>query len=83
MSKKDTAETPKKGKGLFNKLIFGIVLLGAGGGTAFGLMASGRTAIVARPFGGILASARILSACSAPTSSSTRPPGPRLIGPSR
>jgi flagellar FliL protein len=41
VSKKDTAETPKKGKGLFKKLIFGIVLLGAGGGTVFGLMASG------------------------------------------
>ncbi|BBC72149.1 flagellar basal body-associated protein FliL [Altererythrobacter sp. B11] len=32
---------PKKGKGLVTKLLFGLVLLGAGGGGAFGLMAAG------------------------------------------
>lgn len=41
MSKKDKADTPPKGKGLLKKLIFGVLLLGAGGGTAFGLIASG------------------------------------------
>lgn len=41
MSKKDKADAPPKGKGLFKKLIFGVLLLGAGGGAVFGLMASG------------------------------------------
>ncbi len=41
MSKKDTADTPRKRKGFLRMLIFGILLLGAGAGTVFGLMASG------------------------------------------
>lgn len=38
---KGKADTPKKGKGLIAKAILGIVLLGAGGGGVFGLMAAG------------------------------------------
>ncbi len=44
MSKDDSEEgkePKKKGKGLIGKLIFGLVLLGAGGGGAFGLMQAG------------------------------------------
>jgi len=41
MSKKETAEKPKKGKGLVLKLLLGMVLVGAGGGGAYALVASG------------------------------------------
>ncbi|HEY6816323.1 MAG TPA: flagellar basal body-associated FliL family protein [Croceibacterium sp.] len=41
MSKKDTGEKPKKGKRLMLKLLVGIVLVGAGGGGAYALLASG------------------------------------------
>jgi flagellar FliL protein len=41
VSKKDKADAPRKGKGLFKVLIFGMLLLGAGGGAVFALMASG------------------------------------------
>jgi flagellar FliL protein len=40
-SKKDTGDKPKKGKGLMLKLMLGVVLIGAGGGGAYALMASG------------------------------------------
>lgn len=38
---KGTDDKPKKGKGLITKIMLGVVLLGAGGGGAFGLMAAG------------------------------------------
>ena len=41
MSKKDTGDKPKKGKGLMFKLILVLVLLGAGGGGAYAVLASG------------------------------------------
>ena len=41
MSKKDSADKPKKGKGLMLKLVLGVVLVGAGGGGAYALFASG------------------------------------------
>jgi len=41
MSKKDTTDKPKKGKGLMLKLVLGLVLVGAGGGGAYALVASG------------------------------------------
>lgn len=42
MSKnKDASEKPKKGKGFMKMLLAGVVLAGAGGGTAFGLMYAG------------------------------------------
>lgn len=41
MSKKDTGDKPKKGKGLMLKLVLGLVLVGAGGGGAYALLASG------------------------------------------
>lgn len=41
MSKKETADKPKKGKGLMIKLVLGLVLVGAGGGGAYALFASG------------------------------------------
>ncbi len=41
MSKKDKVDAPRKGKRLFKILIFGVLLLVAGGGAAFGLMAAG------------------------------------------
>jgi flagellar FliL protein len=41
MSKKDTGDKPKKSKGLMFKLILGLVLVGAGGGGAYALLASG------------------------------------------
>jgi len=41
MSKKDTGEKPKKGKGLMLKAVLGLVLVGAGGGGAYALVASG------------------------------------------
>lgn len=40
--KNDKSDEPKKkGRGLFKMLLMGVVLLGAGGGTVFGLMAAG------------------------------------------
>lgn len=39
--KKDTEDKPKKGKGLMFKLLLGVVLIGAGGGGAYALIASG------------------------------------------
>src|SRR5690606_1120185 len=42
MSKKETDETPKKkGKGILLKLAIGLTLVGAGGGGAYALVASG------------------------------------------
>jgi len=42
MSKKETDETPKKkGKGILPKLAIGLTLVGAGGGGAYALVASG------------------------------------------
>ena len=42
MSKKPTEDQPKKkGKGLLFKLVMGLVLIGAGGGGAYALVASG------------------------------------------
>lgn len=41
MSKKEAAEKPKKRKGLMVKLLLGLVLIGAGGGGAYALVASG------------------------------------------
>ena len=41
MSKKETADKPKKGKGLVLKLLLGLVLVGAGGGGAYAMFASG------------------------------------------
>ena len=41
MSKKETADKPKKGKGLIVKLLLGVVLVGAGGGGAYAMLASG------------------------------------------
>jgi flagellar FliL protein len=41
MSKKDTGDNPKKGKGLMLKLLLGVVLIGAGGGGAYALVATG------------------------------------------
>ena len=41
MSKKETGDKPKKGKGLVLKLLLGVVLIGAGGGGAYALFASG------------------------------------------
>ena len=41
MSKKETGDKPKKGKGLMLKLLAGVVLVGAGGGGAYALLASG------------------------------------------
>ncbi len=38
---KDTAARPRKGKGLMTKLLLGLVLVGAGCGGAFGLLAAG------------------------------------------
>jgi len=40
-SKKDTGDKPKKGKGLMVKLLLGLVLIGAGGGGAYALVATG------------------------------------------
>lgn len=40
-TEKSTEAKPKKGKGLLMKAVAGIVLLGAGGGGAYGLMAAG------------------------------------------
>lgn len=40
-NKNDKSDEPKKGRGLFKTLLMGLVLLGAGGGTVFGLMAAG------------------------------------------
>jgi flagellar FliL protein len=39
--KKDKSDKPKKGKGLFKLVLLGVVLAGAGGGTAFALMQTG------------------------------------------
>jgi len=39
--KRDKADEPKKGKGLFKMLLMGTVLVSAGGGGVFGLMAAG------------------------------------------
>lgn len=39
--KSDTEARPKKGKGLLVKLLMGLGLVGAGGGTAFGMMQAG------------------------------------------
>jgi flagellar FliL protein len=39
--KPETEAAPKKGKGMMVKLILGIVLIGAGGGGAYGMMAAG------------------------------------------
>lgn len=41
MSKKVTEDKPKKGKGVMLKAILGVVLIGAGGGGAYALFASG------------------------------------------
>ena len=41
MSKKDTGDKPNKGKGLMLKLLAGLVLIGAGGGGAYALFATG------------------------------------------
>jgi len=41
MSKKDTGEKPKKGKRLMLKLLVGLVLVGAGGGGAYAMLAAG------------------------------------------
>ena len=41
MSKKEPGDKPKKGKGLMLKLMLGVVLIGAGGGGAYALFASG------------------------------------------
>jgi flagellar FliL protein len=41
MSKKDTGEKPRKGKGLVLKAVLALVLVGAGGGGAYALFASG------------------------------------------
>jgi flagellar FliL protein len=41
MSKKDAGEKPKKGKGLMLKAMLALVLVGAGGGGAYALFASG------------------------------------------
>ena len=41
MSKKETADKPKKGKGLMIKLLLGLVLVGAGGGGAYAMFATG------------------------------------------
>ncbi len=41
MSKKETADKPKKGKGLMIKLVLGLVLVGAGGGGAYAMFATG------------------------------------------
>lgn len=41
MSKKETADKPKKGKGLLLKLVLGLTLVGAGGGGAYALVATG------------------------------------------
>jgi flagellar FliL protein len=41
MSTKDTADKPKTGKGLMLKLLLGVVLVGAGGGGAYAMFASG------------------------------------------
>ena len=40
-NKKDKSEEPKKSRGLLKTLLMGLLLLGAGGGTVFGLMAAG------------------------------------------
>lgn len=40
-SKEDTVDKPKKGKGLMFKLLLGLVLVGAGGGGAYALVATG------------------------------------------
>ena len=39
--KNETAAKPKKGRGLVKMLVFGVLLVGAGGGGVFGLMAAG------------------------------------------
>jgi flagellar FliL protein len=39
--KKEKSDKPKKGKGLIKMLLAGVVLIGAGGGTAFALMYAG------------------------------------------
>src|SRR5690606_31122409 len=40
-SKQDPADKPKTGKGLLLKLVMGLALIGAGGGGAYALVASG------------------------------------------
>jgi flagellar FliL protein len=40
-TKKDTEDKPKKGKGLLLKLVLGTILVGAGGGGAYALVATG------------------------------------------
>jgi flagellar FliL protein len=40
-NKNDKSDEPKKGRGFFKMLLMGVLLLGAGGGTVFGLMAAG------------------------------------------
>src|SRR6188508_1466809 len=40
MSKTDSGDKPKKGKGAMLKLVLGLVLVGAGGGGAYTLLAS-------------------------------------------
>lgn len=41
MSKKESADKPKKGKGLLLKLVLGLALVGAGGGGAYALVTTG------------------------------------------